>query len=695
MNPRIYLFNFCLILVLGVMICTGCRKDENNPPEETYDLVTSKVIGPEGGIIRSNDVKIEFPAGAFSGSESIELYSSSTENPFGDDGNSAVFWLKGLPDNLTSSVKVSLRYRGTLSDESYICIGKPVIATSGVDSTWSQSMVLAEDSSGFLQASIPAGSMKKLKSASYTGKYGFPLFSTTGYWYYKTDHFMIHFPSRYKSTGAIESLADGLEGSYDTLLQMGFTYNGRTSWPLEVTVKQLPPEVNGQANRSFPWTSNSGYLEISTDIMNDKPLVKITGAHEFFHIVQDLYNYDEQYNWLQEASSVWFEEKFSSNPTTYASDARAGHQLEPFSGLQAGSTGTGTHHGYGCSAVIKYAVSQYGDGIMKKIWEYCRDGEHPVEAIKLSTDPYVMWYINFMREYVLDKVYSDNVVGQMVYNDKFTINSDQDIQKSFERPYPDLSGYVYIVEPKNTNFKDESKLQLDLTGTGGSMYVLKKTGSSFTSIGYDIKQLVIPDLKGLQSSGSILYVLVTNYLATPPEYTSTSTIKLDMSVVNAGNTYINNFTSTTDPIAYCLISGGSNFLIDVKCTLTSTANDFRITKDSTWPNNEYKWMELYYLKPQVGETKTLHANVVMENLRKNPLSGVTWDPYIYQVSVYVSDKNGQNTIYMDGSGNYSFDINYDNDHGWPFASVTVTTKDVLNQGWECYSTVCWINLFAD
>jgi len=50
---------------------------------------------------------------------------------------------------------------------------------------------------------------------------------------------------------------------------------------------------------------------------------------------------------------------------------------------------------------------------------------------------------------------------------------------------------------------------------------------------------------------------------------------------------------------------------------------------------------------------------------------------------------------MDGSGNYSFDIVYDANAGWPFASVSVTVKDVLNQGWVCYSSVCWINLFPD
>lgn len=215
------------------------------------------------------------------------------------------------------------------------------------------------------------------------------------------------------------------------------------------------------------------------------------------------------------------------------------------------------------------------------------------------------------------------------------------------------------------------------------------------SIGYDVSHLVIPDLKGMQASGSILYIVVTNYLDTPPEFTATSSIKLDMTVVNSGHSYVNYFTSRTDPVSVCINSGVPNFLVDVNCVLTSPANDFRITKDSTWFNNEYKWMELYYPTPQGSEMRTLHANVVMQNLRKNPGSGVTWDPYIYQVMVYVSDKNGQNTIYMDGSGNYSFDIVYDQNNGWPFASVTVIVKDVLNQGWECSSTVCWINLFSE
>lgn len=695
MKSQILMKNFLLALLLGVQTISGCKKDKDNPPEDTYDLITSQVIGSDGGSIISEDVIIEFPPNALTTSATIELYSSSVDNPFGEEGNSDVFWLKGLPDMLNEPVKLSVRYEGSLSELSFICFGKYVIATSGQDTTWTETLMPAADSSGFLQAFAPAGPVKMLKSAQYTGTYGIPFFSINNYWYYQTDHFLIHFPGRFKSTGSVEALANGLEGAYDTLLGMGFTYNNRTSWPLEVTVGPLDPEIDGQTDRGFPYTANSGYIEINTSIMNDKPLLTITGAHEFFHIVQDLYNSDERYNWLQESSSVWFEEKFAANPSLYVSDARTGHELEPFSGLQAGATGTGTHHGYGCSAVLKYAVSQYGNGIIKNIWEECRNGEHPVEAVKLSTDLYVSWFINFMREYVLGNVYGDMGVSQFVYNEKFTINGDQDIQKSFERLYPDLSGYVYIVEPKSTTFKDGSKLQLDLNGEGRSMYVLKKTGTSVTSIGYSVNQLVIPDLKGLQSSGSTLYVLVTNYNDTPPAFTATSNIKLDLTVINTGQTYINSYSSKTDTISVCLNSGTPNFFIDVNCLLTSTENDFRITKDSTWFDDEYKWMELYYPVPQTGEIKTLHANVVMQNLRKNPASGVTWNPYIVKVQVYISDKNGQNTYEMDGSGNYSFDLVYDQTHSWPFASVTVFTRDILNPVYECSSTVCWVNLFSE
>jgi hypothetical protein len=694
MKSQLLMKNLVLLLISGILAFYACKKDDKNPPEDTTDLISSQTIGKDGGSIISDDVIIEIPKNAISSSALIELYSSTTKNPFGDEGNSDVFWLKGLPDQLNAPLKLSIRYQGSLTDLSYIGFGKYVIATSGQDTTLAETLIPAVDSSGFLQAVIPGGTANYLKSIQYQGIYGIPFFSINNYWYYQTDHFLIHFPGRYKSTGAVEALADGLEGAYDTLLGMGFLYNARTSWPLEVTVRQLPPEVDGQTNRSFPWTSNSGYIEISTDIMTDKPLLTITGAHEFFHIVQDLYNSDEKYNWLQEASSVWFEEKFAANPATYVSGARQGHELEPYSGLQAGAANNETHHGYGCSAVLKYAVKTYGQDIIKKIWEDCKDGTHQVETIKNSTDPYVIWYINFMREYFLGTVYSDMGIGQLVYNDKFTINTDQDVQKSFERLYPDLSGYVYIVEPKNANFKAETKLQLTLTGDGRSMYVIKKTGTTFSVIGYDVNQLLIPDLRGLQSSSSTLYILVTNYLDNPPAYTSTTNIKLDMSVVNSGQTYINYFASKTDVIGVCMDLDVPRFFLDVSSVVSSASNDFRVTVDSVWFNNSYKWLALNYPVPQAGVEKTLQVNVTLENLSINPASGVTWTPYIDKVQVYIYDKLGQNTYTVDGSGNYSFNLVYDSDHNWPMAQVTVFLKDI-NQVYECSSFVYTVGMTSE
>jgi len=685
-----------MAMLSGILVFPGCKKENNNPPEDTYDLITSQVIGPAGGTIISDNVIVLFPPNALTSSTTIELYSSSTKNPYGEEGNSDVFWIKGLPDPLINPIKLSVKYKGSLTDQSYVCFGKYVIATSGQDTVLSEKLVLATDSSGFLQAMIPSGPLNNLKSIQYQGRYGIPFWSLSSYWYYQTDHFLIHFPGRFKNTGSVEALADGLEGAYDMLYAMGFRYEARTSWPVEVTVKYLGEEIWGQTDRSFPWTANSGYIEINSFIMPDKPLTKITGAHEFFHIVQDLYNYDEKYNWLQEASSVWFEEKFDVNPDLFVSDARNGHELEPFEGLQAGAEDNATHHGYGCSAVIKYLVGQYGDEIMKKIWEDCRDhSSHPIEAIKQATDPYVIWWMNFMRDYTLGEVYGDMSVAQAVFNDKFTISSDQDVFRSFERAYPDLSGYVYIVEPKSTTFNNATSLKLNLTGEGRAMYALIKTGETVSVIGYSVDQIIVNDLKGLQSSNSTIYVLVTNYMNTSPGYTATSTIKLDLTVQNTGYAYIKYFASQTDTVTVCQTSGPANFLIDASCILNSANNDFRVTRDSVWFENDYKWMELYYPIPAAGEIHTLQVDLNLQNLRKNPASTINWDPYIYQVRVYISDKNGQNDYYFDGNGNYSFNLIYDLNNSWPFASVYVTCKDVLNQGYECNSMVFTIGLFFD
>ena len=156
MKSHLLMKKLFLIIIAGLMAFYGCKKDKNNPPEDKYNLITSQTVGKEGGSIISDNVVIEIPKNALSSSTLIELYSSNTKNPYGDEGNSDVFWLNGLPDQLNAPLKISLRYRGTLTDESYIGFGKYVIATSGQDTTLTETLVPATDSSGFLQAEIPA-----------------------------------------------------------------------------------------------------------------------------------------------------------------------------------------------------------------------------------------------------------------------------------------------------------------------------------------------------------------------------------------------------------------------------------------------------------------------------------------------------------------------------------------------------------
>jgi len=154
---KIFIRLILVALASWMMIMTSCKKDNNdNPPEDQYTLVASQLIGPAGGIISTNDVLLSIPANAVTYAVTLEIYSSTTENPFGDEGNSGVYWIKGLPDVLLSPVRLSVKYSGTLSDQSFIALGKYVIATSGADTTVSQDLLPATDSSGYLQAIIPA-----------------------------------------------------------------------------------------------------------------------------------------------------------------------------------------------------------------------------------------------------------------------------------------------------------------------------------------------------------------------------------------------------------------------------------------------------------------------------------------------------------------------------------------------------------
>jgi hypothetical protein len=242
-----------------------------------------------------------------------------------------------------------------------------------------------------------------------------------------------------------------------------------------------------------------------------------------------------------------------------------------------------------------------------------------------------------------------------------------------------------VIEPTNPSFKESDKLQLTLTGEGRSMYALKRTGSTVTSIGYHVDQLIISDLKGLKESNSLLYILVTNYQSTPPTYTGTSTMTLDALVTGGGSSnYLNYYESQFKTAAIGLDGTIPRFLIDVKSVITSPLPDFRVSVDSLDPWYQARWMELRYLLPTGSFSKSIQVTLTTKDLLKNPATTYNWDnPYISQIHVYISDKNGQKDYYYNYTETLTFTMEFDQNQASPFCNIDAEVKDPVNQWNSC------------
>jgi hypothetical protein len=527
----IYFLLFSLFIML-ISMATTCQDDEPpEPPDPGVELIASATIGPEGGTVGAADVVLTIPAACFPASQLIEIYRSDSANPFGPYGASGKFYLKGLPDAYNAPLRLSLRATGTLQNQSFIVLGSLVDCHSPADSIEMENFYPGTDSAGWVNAILAAAADRQPSTPNYQGKWGRYASIVSSYITYTTTHFVIYHPFQYQNMNSIVELGNGLEGAYDTLTRWNFL-NPRTAWPLEVTVKTLPAGTKGQGGRAFPYTVNSGIIEINESLLSDAEQTRTTGAHEYFHLVMGYYSESHTYDWLHDACATWLEAYFANSPATYVSSIRQGREGAPFEGLQAGATlNGGDEHGYGTSAVIKYVEGQHGTAAVRGTWEECANGLAPCDALKNKTAGYTTWWGAFLDEYFQGKIYSDMGPAWASINQIKSLATKDDTAFSFQRTYFDLSGYVFRISPEYSGYDEETSLELTVSGTGAGLYVYKRVNNVLTLLGSSRTSLLVPGLKDLAGEAAMLYALVYNDNTTPPGYEGTSVITLDGKVV--------------------------------------------------------------------------------------------------------------------------------------------------------------------
>ncbi len=535
---------FCMLPVLYI----SCS--DTTGPGDTGDgeMIAYESVGADGGTLGSEKITVSIPAGAFENENSIAL-TTAPEHPFSDETVSETYMISGLPQSYQEELTVSIAVPDTASEDWAVAVGVNTWVSSYGETAMTYTMLPADVSGAIISAVLPAAEFTAAKSAI-TGEETSSTITVTAVAGYKphvtaNGHFKIDYSTRFTTRASVEQLGLYLEEAYDTISGLGFSYNERTVWPLSVLVKDIGTK-DGAASNSI-WGDNYGYIEINRNIMDDSAKMRATAGHEFFHVVQSLYDPRNFYSkakleaphlWLDEACSVWVEEKFSDTQK-YVSGARQGNELAPFNGVVAGAANDAGEHGYGLSGMIKYLVSQYGESCILKMYEQLKGGSSAMASVILATTSPVEWWEDFLRQYVLGDIYGMGI-PQLTANREgmFRVISESDSLETFTAEYPDLSGKLYVIRLEDESFDENATLSLSVEGGMGEVTAIKYRLDPLNVefVGTGTEEVTVSGLKSLTDSGWHVIALVSNSRSIDP-YTENSTIKLTCRVkapVNPG-----------------------------------------------------------------------------------------------------------------------------------------------------------------
>jgi hypothetical protein len=542
-------------------------------------LLAQKEIGPQGGTLATGNITVTIAQGAFDAAQTltIERRTNDTQWSAGQP-LSPQYRLSGLPAGFSQPVTVTLKTQRTASAQVMMAVGQVQQPSSSLTErrTWSLEAVsdLGEGAYSYeIAPNVPA-------PAPTPGKHGtsVPIRASAGTQYTLTidleltedyavwanNHFSITFPTA-MDFGHITSLGTDLEDAYQMLEGTGggaFNLAGRSKWPVKVTVHKMTSNgIYGEFVAS-KLGDNYGWMEINTDNIADHAAVRVTAMHEFFHLVQNLYDPRSgfmkavgyplpEYFWLKEAASVWSEGLVA--PAPYVSPLASQFILAPFNGLQAGAKGDkkiAQDHGYGMASLMTYlAARQGGPDVVRKIFEAVKTGSSPAQAI-MSNGPTLSdfsWWPDYLNALVMGEISSSTVgdMGTAASGREFKIETADALEKQwfFAENMPDLSGRLHMAYPQYSGLSATSRLACRLKRDEGDnlkLSVLKaKAGEPTTLLGEGIQangawKFEVENLQPLQSqTGWRVLELVTNKKSSDPANGSTP-YELILAVVDQG-----------------------------------------------------------------------------------------------------------------------------------------------------------------
>jgi hypothetical protein len=678
------------LIVIGIftitMLSIHCKKEQDDTPQTvSFDLLTEQGIGSQGGTITAEGVMtVEVPPGAFSSTLQMQIYSSTDISGFEEDAASEVVYLKGLPGQLLKPLRIAIKHDGTATTGTYISQGELSQRTTVFDTIFGSRLLSAHDSSGYLVAFIEpyTGKIKStLAGNPGEGPHGAPYSCVKHFSFRESDHFIIYHSTQDFNTPELQALNDGLEGAYTLLDQWGFEVN-RLTKRVKVTLKYLNQEIYGQSLHSFPLTDNSGYIEINRINFHDQEISKITGAHEFFHLVQDLYSLSDKYNWLQEASSTWFEQFFSADPQHYVPQMFSANAQQPYKGLQAGLSGGSGPHGYGCASVIKYLMeinnASHSPSAIRQIWEGTKSGNLPPGILLDFQTVTPDWWNHFVYAHFTDMIYSGitQSYNRLYFNTAtsrlFRVRQASDTAISFTNQGMDLSGEVYFIDIDKADLTALSKCTIGLTGGMSHLYIFKSKPNGIELID-DIdsdEETSFGNLKAFYDKGEDIVLLLSNYAAhpdSPLDYEGVYPTHINVKIKEEGasTNYYQSLIATLSTEHYT-----------AELQLTISCNEgffFSVVADSVAEWNQYNSTKMVTITfPAISSGKTIQMSIHAEITEIQ--SGFEGIPEIIEAPFVRQDKDGYQNLDLGIMGSYDFTASFDSQVGGGYTNLDLKLK---------------------
>ncbi len=521
-------------LTLFMLLAFGmsqCKLFDTVDPDDK--AVVEKTIGSEGGSIQSHTVEIVIPPGAFNDLYTIEVSQLDAQSSgFGGDEASVFYNISGIPLNIGAPLQIKIETDGGSMDGLLATMGETVYVKSldsdqlvyhfhAGTSSGNQYQVLLSpepENQQYTNETIDLtfGLVRNYRRLHVSSEKQFPELKNT-------DQIFFELVIKEAFFDHVVPLADYLTEAYYKIKQdLGFDYSARTKWPVKVTISDLGNEAFGYFNSSKRG-NNYGSLSLNQRKLTDLTEMRVTIGHEFFHLIQSLYDPRWSYTkaispgpwlWMDEATAIWVEEKFSDNPA-YASNIRSAFVKAPLHGLIIGAQSGTQDHGYGMSAFIKYVVKKHGVSKIRQLYDQCKAGNNDLlNAINnVLGDNHSNYYPEFVNQYALQQLYNDFTHMNYGHDDFYVVNTATDTLKLFEKNFVPLSTKVYRAKINHTGFEAGSSLTFKNTGTAGNTKIFAyKTVNNVTSLlSSDLQEVQLDNLQQLQQENAVLWFFVVNY----------------------------------------------------------------------------------------------------------------------------------------------------------------------------------------